>query len=318
MKKLSLLLSAFVIFNFISLHSYASDVAVKISNKSIFVSEPNGLPKPSGDEYATLSKIIQPESIIYFPIENATRAEDFSDLRVVIDWYSGEELTSPPIIEYKKVYDAEGNFDSYKYVVALQTIDVTDNDKHNIAGKIKIAKRRSSIADEIDFSFNMQKNALPELKDSIICYSKSLAANFNGLTGLANLSFYDIARFEIEIDNQGPVNIGCSTTSLTDVQLQYPNASMRFISWTKPPIFNRNGTLYIYSSPDEYIYELRSDGLVRISGVYSDEHSAFTFSTRRLSTFIISDTPLDEPLKNYAPENPPVGACENFCDKFNH
>jgi hypothetical protein len=54
--------------------------------------------------------------VIYFPIENAHRAEDLIDLRIVIDWENGEEFASLPRIEYRKIYNDNGDLLNYQYV----------------------------------------------------------------------------------------------------------------------------------------------------------------------------------------------------------
>jgi hypothetical protein len=66
------------------------------------------------------------------------------------------------------------------------------------------------------------------MQDSVTCTSKDLTIDFSGSNGVASLSFYDSARFEIDVEGQGSVNIGCSVMSLTDIQFLYPQASMSF------------------------------------------------------------------------------------------
>ena len=75
----------------------------------------------------------------------------------------------------------------------------------------------------------------------------------------------------------------------------YDYANIDFITFEKAPRFNKIGTAYIYADEDAYIYEVTADGAKEIKGLEWDEdYEAWTFKTRTLGAYAISDVELDE------------------------
>ena len=75
----------------------------------------------------------------------------------------------------------------------------------------------------------------------------------------------------------------------------YDYANIDFINFVKTPSFNKNGTVYIYADEDAYIYEVTADGAKEIKGLKWDEdYEAWTFKTRTLGSYAISDVELTE------------------------
>ena len=75
----------------------------------------------------------------------------------------------------------------------------------------------------------------------------------------------------------------------------YDYANIDFITFEKEPTFNKNGTAYIYADEDAYIYEVTADGAKAINGLKWDEdYEAWSFKTRTLGSYAISDVELDE------------------------
>ena len=75
----------------------------------------------------------------------------------------------------------------------------------------------------------------------------------------------------------------------------YDYANIDFITFEKEPTFNKIGTAYIFADEDAYIYEVTADGAKEIKGLKWDEdYEAWTFKTRTLGAYAISDVELDE------------------------
>ena len=75
----------------------------------------------------------------------------------------------------------------------------------------------------------------------------------------------------------------------------YDYANIDFITFEYAPTFNKNGTVYIYADEDAFIYEVTADGAKEIKGLAWDEdYEAWTFKTRTLGAYAISDVELDE------------------------
>ena len=78
----------------------------------------------------------------------------------------------------------------------------------------------------------------------------------------------------------------------------YDYANIDFVNFEFEPSFNKNGTAYIYADEDAYIYEVTADGAKEIKGLKWDEdYEAWTFKTRTLGSYAISDVELDEKTK---------------------
>ena len=75
----------------------------------------------------------------------------------------------------------------------------------------------------------------------------------------------------------------------------YDYANIDFVTFEKAPSFNKNGQVWIYADEDAYIYEVTADGAKEIKGLKWDEdYEAWTFKTRTLKSYAISDVELDE------------------------
>ena len=75
----------------------------------------------------------------------------------------------------------------------------------------------------------------------------------------------------------------------------YDYANIDFITFEKSPSFNKTGVAYIYADEDAFIYEVTADGAKEIKGLKWDEdYEAWTFKTRTLGAYAISDVELDE------------------------
>ena len=75
----------------------------------------------------------------------------------------------------------------------------------------------------------------------------------------------------------------------------YDYANIDFITFEKEPTFNKNGIVYLYADEDAYVYEVTADGAKEIKGLKWDEdYEAWTFKTRTLKSYAISDVELTE------------------------
>ena len=72
----------------------------------------------------------------------------------------------------------------------------------------------------------------------------------------------------------------------------YPNANLDFFNGNGVS-FNKIGNMFISADEGSYIYELKNGALVAIPGVEYDAYDeGFTFKTRTLGTYIVSDVAL--------------------------
>ena len=72
-------------------------------------------------------------------------------------------------------------------------------------------------------------------------------------------------------------------------------ANIDFITFEFEPSFNKIGQVWIYADEDAFIYKKGAEGAEKINGLEWDEdYEAWTFKTRELGAYVISDVELDE------------------------
>ena len=285
-----------------------NEMIPQINVDEIFLSDKNSPPKRLERSGSSLRMEIEPESTLYFSIENARRAEDLNGLRAVTTWSKGEEYTLTPRIEYREMMDSDGVTSlGYRYVISMETTDITDDNAHTLRGTIKLAQRTSQKTPTVSFTLLLKKNAETGDYHAIKSDSQNIWIDFTNEDGSATILFYDFGYFDIDVQGQGLLTIGCSILPITDIHERYRDADLRFIRWSSNPIFDHVGRLVIPAEENEYLYELRGGKLVDRSDCYQEAELAFVVNTRRLEGFVLSDRPLPENANIQPEPNPPTG-----------
>lgn len=275
----------------------------------VFVSAPDELPRAVRHDDGILSEAVPAGSVVYFTIEGAGRAEDLKGMRALTgDWESGEGLVGRPRIEYRMMYGGDGREPlGYRYVVALPVVDRVDPGDFNVSGRVGVGERWSQ-ALRVSFSFVVRRDGGTAYENSLFCKeTSSLELEFEPSESELSLVFADFARFVVDVQGQGKVDVGFSSEPFTDIITRYPSAALRFLYWNSAPIFNRVGELLIYAREDEQLYELTDNGLRALPAPYSKELEAYVVSTRRLGSYVLSDRELGAPDQTGARPNPPTG-----------
>lgn len=268
--------------------------AAIIDGTQVFVAEPGGEPYRIESGGDSLRTVVRPGSTIYFSIAHAARAEDLNGLRVVVDWSKGGELTGAPKIEYRQMMDKTGQTSlGYRYVAAVEILDAADARPHTLRGSIKIAKRANATAPEVSLTILVREDGRSSTGWAVECERSTFLMEFGRADEAAQILFYDRGYFEVGVVGQDPLNVGCTTVPVTDIAERYRSAALKFLTWGKRPFFNRTGKLVLYAEPGSFLYALRGDSLVDITGSYSEEEGGFVLTTRRLEGFVISDRALD-------------------------
>lgn len=278
----------------------------QINVDEIFLAEKNSQPEMLERSGEALRMEIEPGSTLYFSIENARRAEDINGFRAVTSWSKGEEYTSSPAIEYREMMAADGVTSlGYRYVISMQLADVIDDSAHTLRGTIKLVQRRNQKAPTVSFTLLLKKNAETDGYHAIKSNSQNVWIDFSNEVGSATVLFYDFGYFDIDVQGQGELNIGCSILPMTDIVERYREAKLRCIRWSSRPIFDHVGRMVIPANDAEFLYELRGGELIDRTDSYNEQEMAFVISTRRLEGFIVSDMVL-RPNANPQPEPNPL------------
>jgi hypothetical protein len=279
-----------------------------LSANSVYVASPGELPFKVQSREGRVLDAIAPGSTVYFPIVNAVRAQDVDGWRVVIaDWISGQEYIQDTRIEYLEVFDNDKTTShGFMYAAALSIVDTLDKYDGLVNARIAVTQKRPD-AKWKDFSFMVRPKHITSPTDSITCSKKNMPMTFSNYTKSISITFGSCARFDVNVQSQSDVNIGFSSEPLTDIVISYPNAELQFFTWTKRPVFNRVGQLYLYAQPNSYLYSLENGNLRLVKTSYSNDENAFVLSTRRLGNLILSNQILADPLPLSSRPNPPTG-----------
>lgn len=285
----------------------AADDEPALDCNEIFMAVNGSVPKQLDHAGESLRMEIEPESTLYFSIKGARRAENLNGLKAYISWSKGEEYAVAPRIEYKEMFDETAAVSlGYRYVISLKMAEISDETTHTLRGSVKLSKRASHSAPSVSFTLALKKGAKDISSSVVSCRSPNTIMSFEDITDTAIIYFYDFAWLEVNAFGQNRINIGCSQEPLTDIEQRYPAAVIRYIVWGKEPIFDHEGTLFIPSDSNMYLYELNGSKLVDRTDTYSENDGAFVIKTRRLEGFVLSDRELANDATTPAQPNPPT------------
>ena len=215
-------------------------------------------------------------------------------IKVKAEWKVGE-LSEKPEIEFVKI-GAE-----YAYAVTFTLPESAEIKTTDLAGKIAVYESSSQLKDNysdkeyITLSFGSEYGFKTEDYDGSDL-AKAEVVDFDDYSDdVETLTFGDDFEFEVDLSGQGKLNLKNNRDFNKEFAAMYDYANIDFINFVKTPSFNKNGTVYIYADEDAYIYEVTADGAKEIKGLTWDEdYEAWTFKTRTLGAYVISDKELEE------------------------
>ena len=302
---LTLILAVFIAASAVITASAEEVPALDVNE--VFIERNGFAPQKLDHKGESLRTEVTPGSIIYFSIKNAKRAEDLNGYRAVLEWSKGEDYTTYIRIEYREMFDYDGVTSlGYRYVIAMGIAGLSDDVARTLRGSIKLAKRTNQRTDEISFTISVSKGAPIGKATEIRCNTPDITINFETLEDTVIIYFDNFCRFEVRTEGQEYLNGGCLSKVPTDIFERHRYAELRAMTWTKKPIFDHIGTLYIDAYKNEYLYELLGGKLTEADAYYDEEYGAFVVKTRRLEGFVVSDRELDLEAEQVAEPIPPT------------
>ncbi len=223
----------------------------------------------------------------------ATEKEDIRNIKVKTDWKVGE-LTEKPEIEFVKIGT------EYVYAVTFTLPEAAEIKTSDLAGSISVYRSSSQLKDDyedkelVTLNFGSEYGYKEEKYNAVVDWDKVEVVDFKGVDGEETLVFGDF-EFEVDVTGQGKLNLKWNSDFNKEFAAMYDYANIDFINFVKEPSFNKNGVAYIYADEDAFIYEVTADGAKEINGLKWDEdYEAWTFKTRTLKSYAISDVELTE------------------------
>ena len=231
----------------------------------------------------------------------ATDKDDVKGYKVKTEWSVGD-LDDKATIELVKFND------EYVYAVTFTLPEGADTKDSDLAGDVSVYKsssdlRDDTIADNITLTFgatygyseSLLEDVDDDMTDVEIVVFKDKLVDGNGLEGEYTMNFGDLMEFEVDVTGQGKLNLKWNTDFDPEFAAYYDYANIDFINFEKEPSFNKIGRVYIYADEDAFIYKKGAEGAEKINGLEWDEdYEAWTFKTRKLENYVISDVELDE------------------------
>ena len=238
---------------------------------------------------------------LFFPNgDPITDKDDIKGYKVKSDWSVGG-LDDKATIELVKIDD------KYRYAVTFVMPEAAETKDSDLAGQISVYKNSSDLKDSnadkkyysINFgsTYGYKVEALGDIDNDIanaeIVEFKNTKGG-NKLEGEETLVAGDF-EFEVDVTGQGKLNLKNNVDFNKEFAAMYDYANIDFINFVMEPTFNKNGVVYIYADEDAFVYEVTADGAKEIKGLAWDEdYEAWTFKTRTLKSYAISDVELTE------------------------
>ena len=229
-----------------------------------------------------------------------TEKDDLKGWKIKAEWKVGE-IEGKPEFEFVKIDN------KYQYAVTFVLPEGAEVKDTDLAGSITIYDKSSDLkaaelkVNKVEFGtaygYNQDilENVEDDLKDAEIVVFKDALEGGEGLEGEYTMCLGDIFEFTVDVTGQGKLNLKNNQDFNKEFAAMYDYANIDFITFEKEPTFNKNGTAYIFADEDAYIYEVTADGAKEIKGLKWDEdYEAWTFKTRTLGAYAISDVELDE------------------------
>ena len=206
-------------------------------------------------------------------------------------------------LEVRKVKFDNGD---YRYAVVVTMPETDGNKVLDLAGTISIGTSKSA-AEKYSYSkFDLVVSYAPngvdknepinvEKYDGGVLTDDIGIVKFDKEAGEVDIEFGDdTALFTVDVTGQGNLNLAWNVDFNKEFAGMYDYANIDFVNFEGKPSFNKTGTLYIYADEDSFIYEVTEDGAKAIKAEWDEDYEAWTFKTRTLKSYAISDVELTE------------------------
>ena len=206
-------------------------------------------------------------------------------------------------VDYKKIEtysDTEQAWDEkgdYRYVVVFTTPEDNDsNPYYDVAGSIKVGTSSSKANKTTGYPLDVTiaKDYIKEFDGDFGTFDNGAVVKFEKELGEIDIDFGDEAMFTVDATGQGRLNLIWNTDFNKEFAADYDYANIDFLTFVGEPSFNKTGVMYIYAPEDSFIYEVTEDGAKAINATWDEDYEAWTFRTRTLGSYAISDVELDE------------------------
>ncbi|MBS4786039.1 MAG: hypothetical protein KH009_08005 [Clostridiales bacterium] len=224
-----------------------------------------------------------------------TDTDDYKKPKIYTDWRIGSADAEIRTVKFEL---ADGTT-KYIYAAVVTVPDNTSNKEADLEGKIMVGRTKSAAEDAnaVDLGITYSPNGATKVSnfDGGTIDSDTGIVSFADDAGEIDIEFGDdTAMFTVDVTGQKKLNLAWNTDFDKEFASKYDYANIDFVTFEGEPSFNKTGTLYIYADEDSYIYEVTADGAKALKAEWDEDYEAWTFKTRTLTSYAISDVELDE------------------------
>ncbi|MBR6735808.1 MAG: hypothetical protein IKL92_02925, partial [Oscillospiraceae bacterium] len=244
-----------------------------------------------------------------------SQEKSVSGLKVSADWDEGAEFVSGVEIVKKtgNGITAAKNI----YYLAVNTVKVADVDAEEVSGAVLFKGRsgdsKTKIDGELEVAFTLGYAAGTVNADKASVSGKTLKVyDFSGLDDdAAATEEYEVTfggEFVVtaNVKTEKKVLMACDETVIDEIDEAYPEANLDYYACTGA--FKKTAKVVVtLDEGEEFLYEVVDGQLVEVDGDYDEWAEEFTFKTKKLGTYVISDVEL-EVASEVVATNPSTGA----------
>ena len=235
--------------------------------------------------------------VAVFIFDGDTYVQD-SDLlksyKVYTDWTVGD-LDAKPEIQHIKLETKDGS-KLYAYAARFNLPENETTKAQDLIGDLSVYKTTSQRDDnKVTLGFTYGYDIDKTQSGSYEITKDTTVVDFDDNDTDVDITWgEDVAYFEVNVAGQGKLNLAYNVDFNKEVADLDKSANMDFLTFEGNPTFNKNGTLYIYAAEDTFLYEVKDGKLVAVDAEYDEDYEAWTFKTRTLGAYVISDKELEE------------------------
>ena len=231
---------------------------------------------------------------IYDDVSNVEDSEQLKGYKVYTDWTVGD-LDAKPEIQHIKL-ETKGGSKLYAYAARFNLPENETTKAQDLIGDLSVYKTTSQRdANKVTLGFTYGYDIDKTQSGSYEITKDTTVVDFDDNDTDVDITWgEDVAYFEVNVAGQGKLNLAYNVDFNKEVADLDKSANMDFLTFEGNPTFNKNGTLYIYAAEDTFLYEVKDGKLVAVDAEYDEDYEAWTFKTRTLGAYVISDKELEE------------------------
>jgi len=253
---------------------------------------------------------------LYFVLYDAngnfvTESKTVENLKVSGTWDEGGAYVSGVEIVRKTSAGVDSSAGKYLYYLAVSTTGSETSTKE-VYGKVLFEGRSGDNKDkikhtaEVNFNLGYKTGSGADVDDKTLkVWDLSKEAVL--ADGTFTLEFED--KFDVTVKaaaRETGVILAADSTVIEEIEAAYPDANIDFYALTGA--FKKTATVVVeLEEGEEFLYAVVDGEVVEVNGEYDDWAEEFTFKTKKLGTYIISDVEL-ELAEEVVATNPSTGA----------